>query len=69
MSKFLISFLEGYGSVIKIFAPPEQDDSENLRRDWIQVGNYLKHSIEVVEREVQEGVGEPTEETGKEGRE
>ncbi len=66
MSRFLVSFLEGYGSIIGLFILPEQDDAENLRGDWMRVGSYLRHSIETIEEEVQKGVRESTGEDGEE---
>ncbi len=65
MSRIFASFIEGYGNVIKLFVPLEQNDAKNLKRDWIQVGNYLRYSIKELEREVEEGSGEST---GKERR-
>jgi len=64
MGRLLTSFIEGYGSVVRFFIPPEQDDVENIRKDWIQVGKYLKHSIEEIEREVQKSVRKPAGEVG-----
>ncbi len=60
MKSFLMSFLEGYGSVLIWFPQSNQDDAENIRRDWIQVGNYLKHAIEELEEEVQLNSGKPS---------
>ena len=64
MGRLLVSFLEGYGSVVNLFAPPEQDDAGELKKDWIRVGDYLRHSIETIEREVREGARKPAGETG-----
>lgn len=44
--KILESFLEGYGSVIRFFGFPDEDDVVNLKRDWLKVGNYLKFAIQ-----------------------
>ncbi len=63
MSGIFASFIEGYGSVVRLFAPTEQDDAENLRRDWIQVGNYIKHSIKELEGEAE--CGKPTRKEGR----
>jgi len=66
MSRIIDSFIEGYGSLVRLLVPPHQDDAENLKRDWVQVGNYLRHAIKEIEKEVQIKGGKPTPETGRE---
>lgn len=57
---YLHAFMKGFGSMLKVTPHPERkayhgpdEDLENLRADWVKVGNYIREGQGQYEREQQ----------------